>query len=131
MYKIFVDDSRNPETKHDNRDKSWTLCQSFDEFKKLIDEIVEKKETVKEISFDYILNDWNHNGADCFKVLACLIEDKKIPLPEKIYIHSEYPKAEENFRGVAMSLEHYLDIDIHMIKIHETGAQSIIKTWND
>lgn len=129
-HKIFIDDWRKPSSKHENGD-TWILCTSFDDFEKVLKEIIEKKETVSEISFDYDLQDWNHNGSDCFKHLACCVIEKSLPLPNKIYIHSEFPKAEEHFRSTAMSLEYNLDVDIQMIKIHEFGQHSIIKTWGD
>lgn len=129
-HRIFIDDWRKPSSKHPDGD-AWILCTSFDDFEQVLKEIIEKKETISEISFDYILEDRNYDGSDCFKLLARSIIDKTLPLPNKIYIHSEFPKAEEQFRGIAMSLETHLDVDIQMIKIHENGKHTIVKTWGE
>lgn len=129
--KIFIDDWRKPSRKHPDGD-AWILCESYDDFEQVVKALIEKKETISEISFDFDLQDRNHNGADCYKLLArCIMDDKTLPVPNKIYIHSEFPNAEEFFRGVSMSLEHHLDIDIKMIKIDEFGQHSIIKTWGE
>ncbi len=129
-HRIFIDDWRKPESKHQGSD--WILCTSYEDFEQVLKQIIEKKETISEISFDYDLQDWNYNGADCYKLLArCIKDDKKLPLPDKIYVHSEFPKAEEFFRSISMSLEHHLNVDIQMIKIHESGKQTIVKTWGE
>ena len=94
--------------------------------------MLEKKEWISEISFDYILapNREGYDGSSCFKLLARTIDMHKLPIPEKIYIHSEYPNAEKHFKSTAMSLSHRNnDVDVDLIKIHENGTQTILKTW--
>jgi len=130
LHKIFIDDWRKPQSKHSDGDK-WILCESYQEFKEKINELLEKKEWISEISFDYILapNSEGYDGSSCFKLLARTIQEHKLPVPEKIYIHSEYPNAEKYFKSTAMSLSHRNDVDVDLIKIHENGTQTILKTW--
>lgn len=130
LHKIFIDDTREPSSKHENG-KEWILCESYQDFKNKLNELIEKGEWISEISFDYILG-YNHEGYDgssCFKLLARKIEEHKLPIPTKIYIHSEYPNAEKNFKSTAMSLSHYHDVDVDLIKINEFGTQTVLKTW--
>ena len=126
--KIFIDDWRKPSSEHSNGD-TWILCTSYEDFEQVLKQIIEKKETISEISFDYILEDRNYDGADCFKLLARNIHDNKLPIPEKIYIHSEFPNCEKYFKSVAMSLSHRNDVDVDLIRVHENGTQTILKTW--
>lgn len=129
-HRIFIDDWREPSSKHENS-SDWILCESYDDFNKKINELIEKKEWISEISFDYILapNPQGYDGSSCFKLLARTIQKNKLPIPEKIYIHSEYPNAEEHFKSTAMSLSYHNDTDVDLIKIHENGTQTILKTW--
>lgn len=127
-HKIFIDDMRQPQSKHDDGE-NWILCESYEDFEKKINELIEKKEWISEISFDYDLRDWNHYGSDCFKLLAQHIDKQDLAIPEKIYVHSEYDGCEKYFKSVAMSLSHYHDKDVDLIKINENGTQTILKTW--
>lgn len=126
-HKIFIDDWRKPESKHQSSD--WILCTSYEDFEQVLKQIIEKKEIISEISFDYILEDHNYDGASCFKLLARNIHDNKLPIPEKIYIHSEFPNCEKYFKSVAMSLSYRHDVDVDLIRVHENGTQTVLKTW--
>ena len=132
LHKIFIDDTRKPSSKHSDGE-NWILCTSYKEFQQKINELLEKKEWISEISFDYILGYTNglddSNGSDCFKLLARTINKNRLPVPEKIYIHSEYPNAENNFKATAMSLSHLHDIDVDLIKIDDYGGKTVLKTW--
>jgi hypothetical protein len=145
--KIFIDDSRNPPEKHSTQDwigfnkymenpqdckpTTWVLCESYDEFEKVVNKLLELKEGwISEISFDYILGHYNYTGASCFKLMAQMITKYGLDVPEKIYIHSEYPKAEQNFINPAMFLSRSLDYkEINLIQIHENGTQTIINPF--
>jgi hypothetical protein len=129
LHKIFIDDTRQPSNKHKDGE-SWILCESYQEFKEKINELLEKKEWISEISFDYILGyPSGYDGASCFKLLARTIHEHKLPIPEKIYVHSEFPNCEKYFKSVAMSLSHRNDVDVDLIRVHENGTQTVLKTW--
>jgi len=91
--------------------------------------LIENKEHISEISFDYMLGHRHYDGSHCFKLFAQKTEEHKLKLPENIYIHSEYPNAETHFKSVSMWLSYTYDVDVDMIKIHENGTQTIIKAF--
>ncbi len=127
--KIFIDDIRRPIDKHDNvKEGEWKVCVSYRDFEAVINELLDKKEEwITEISFDYILGDANYTGHDCFKLLARTIMKYGLPIPSKIYLHSEYPNCEQYFQSCASTLSRHNDyIPIPIIRIHENKSQTIL-----
>ncbi len=127
--KVFIDDWRNPASKHEQADE-WITIRSYQNFEKLIDWLLEKKEGwITEISFDYDLQDHNYCGSDCMHLMIRTILKYGLPCPEKIYVHSEWPNAEQKFRSGAMHLSNHFDKDIDLIKINENNSHSIVKAF--
>ena len=130
--KVFIDDYRHPSSKHDTNE-GWVVCRSYEEFEKLIDDLLEKKEQwISEISFDYALGNWNYNGSDCFKLLARTIKKYGLPIPDKIYVHSEYGNnCIAYFKSTATSLSLTYDVDVDLIVIGLFGkSRNIVKPFD-
>jgi len=98
MYKLFLDDRRNPEncrnypgdeSVYDQKD--WYIARSFNEFYYLLKEFG----LPEFVSFDYDLGQGD-NGLKCAEFLKFYCEDLGIPIPE-YRVHSAWPGIKSEF----------------------------------
>lgn len=113
--KLFVDDARQINDKHAGTD--WVLCKSYNEFKKIINQLLKQHtEWIEELSLDHRFYNEHYDGIDCLKYIMDICIKYGLDVP-KIYIHSDLDTCFKNFELVAQAYYNRTDKHIELIKI--------------
>ena len=80
MHKIYIDDTRL----HEGLTGDWTLVRTYEDFKNLLEGILDTaEEWIEIVSFDYDLSatEQQHNGVDCMLLLFSYLKKYGLPCP--------------------------------------------------
>ena len=100
-YNLFLDDEKIPQTAYykdydeDYQSLKWEIVRGYNSFVKIIKE----RGAPTVVSFDYDLNDFEHDGLDCARFLRKYCEENNLTLPV-FKVHSNWPGAYGKFNNI-------------------------------